>query len=89
MNDFHRQFQINKWYNVYYDGNIEFIDNPVHFFLQNNKGKNLSCKTIAKRTGLKYRNILYYANNHSDIVKVNPMYVGSNKYSVNVFKFTD
>lgn len=65
--------------------------NDVEECLMLNKGIKLSVKSLAKRTGLRTKQVRYLCFNSKNIRKIDPMEVGSLKYEINVFtyKFED
>ncbi len=61
--------------------------NPVEEYLCNNKYYKLSVKSIAKRTGLKTKQVTYLCYHSNLIRKIDPMEVGSGKTTMNTFTF--
>jgi hypothetical protein len=59
--------------------------NIVEEYLFNNKNLKLSVRNIAKRTGLRTKQVTYICNNSKILRKVNPIEVGSLKYIMNTF----
>ena len=66
--------------NNYYN-NIETVEKC----LENVPGIALSVKSIAKRTGLRTKQVTYICYNSKKLRKVNPMEVGSLKSTMNTF----
>lgn len=59
----------------------------VEEFLEMNKDKKYSVKTIAKRTGLRTKQVTYMCH-HSNLVRqIDPLEVGSLKTQMNVFAY--
>ena len=64
--------------------------NPVESYLKENSNKILSIKTIAKRLNLKKRTTTFFCFNSKFIEKIDdPLIVGSNKFSINCFKYNN
>lgn len=61
------------------------IENHVEDFLKENKGINLSAKSISKRMGIKKNEVLFFINRSDIIENVDPLEVGSNKKFLNVY----
>ena len=66
--------------NNYYN-NIETVEKC----LESVPGVALSVKSIAKRTGLRTKQVTYICYNSKKLRKVNPMEVGSLKSTMNTF----
>ena len=61
------------------------IENHVEEFMLENKGINLSAKSISKRMGIKKKEVLFFINRSDIIENVDPLEVGSNKKFLNVY----
>ena len=59
--------------------------NDVEEYLVVNPALKLSVKSIAKRTGLRTRQVTYMCYHSNIIRKVEPQEVGSGKHKMNVF----
>lgn len=59
--------------------------NTVEEYLSNNKNLKLSVKSIAKRTGLRTRQVTFMCHHSNLIRKIDPLEVGSLKTKMNVF----
>lgn len=59
--------------------------NTVEEYLSNNKNLKLSVKSIAKRTGLRTRQVTFMCHHSNLIRKIYPLEVGSLKTNMNVF----
>lgn len=68
--------------NSFYYKNIENIEKC----LISNKNLILSVKSIAKRTGLRTKQVTYICNHSKKLFKVGPLEVGSLKTKMNIFK---
>ena len=56
---------------------LEQFDNP---------NKILSVATVAKKTGVKRKHLLYDMNRMTQLTRADPLEVGSGKKSLNIFK---
>lgn len=61
--------------------------NIVEEYLYNNPKLKLSVKTIAKKTGLRTKQVTYLCYNSSKIRKVYPLEVGCLKKQINTFTY--
>lgn len=61
------------------------IENHVEDFLKENKGINLSAKSISKRMGITKKEVLFFINRSNIIENVDPLEVGCNKKFLNVY----
>jgi hypothetical protein len=59
--------------------------NTVEEYLSNNKNLKLSVKSIAKRTGLRTRQVTFMCHHSNLIRNIDPFEVGSLKTKMNVF----
>mgnify|MGYP003326721956 CR=1 FL=1 len=59
--------------------------NQIEEYLINNRGLMLSVKSIAKRTGLKTKNVTYLCHKSKLLRQVDPLEVGSLKTKINTF----
>lgn len=66
-----------------YYNNIETIEK----YLESLPGVVLSVKSIAKRTGLRTKQVTYICHNSKKLRLVNPSEVGSLKTKMNIFTF--
>lgn len=71
-------------------GKKSIIDNPVenYFRSEDNKMKNLSVKTLAKRLDMRKKDIYFYVFNSPNLERVAPMIVGSLASNTRVFRYT-
>lgn len=65
------------------------ILNEVEEYLKTHTGKNLSLRKIYKDLNMKRRKAIWLIKNSKKIKKVKPFEVGSNKYFIHVYTFTD
>tara|TARA_Y100000768_G_C23711988_1_gene556197 strand:+ start:103 stop:333 length:231 start_codon:yes stop_codon:yes gene_type:complete len=61
------------------------IENHVEDYMMENKGINLSVKSISKRMNIKKKEVLFFINRSNIIEKVDPLEVGSKKKTLNVY----
>ena len=62
--------------------------NIVEDYLRNNRDKKLSAKTLKNRLDISIKAALFFANNSDYIERVDPLEVGSDKNTINVFTYT-
>ena len=62
--------------------------NIVEDYFLNNPDKKLSAKTLKKRLNISIKDALFFANNSDYIKCVDPLEVGSDKNTINVFTYT-
>ena len=62
--------------------------NTVEDFLYNNQDVKFSVRSIAKKTGLRTKQVTYMCYNSKKIRKIYPLEVGSLKNKINVFTFS-
>ena len=63
--------------------------NEVEEYLKLHKGKNLSLRKIYRDVGLKRRKAIWMIKNSKKIQNVKPLNVGSNKYFMHVYTYSD
>lgn len=68
----------------YYNNNIETFE-TVEKCLESVPGVALSVKSIAKRTGLRTKQVTYICYQSKKLRRINPMEVGSLKNKINTF----
>jgi len=61
----------------------------VYNFLKDNSGVAYSTTTIAKQCNIKRSRVNAYLRYMNDIVQVDPLSVGSNKKTINVFRWNN
>ena len=59
--------------------------NPVFVLLNNNRGKKLSVKTLARHLTMRKKDVFYYCFKDSRIRRVNGLEVGTGKCNLSVF----
>jgi len=59
--------------------------NPVFVLLNNNRGKKLSVKTLARQLTMRKKDVFYYCFKDSRIRRVNGLEVGTGKNNLSVF----
>lgn len=67
-----------------------YLDNNIlENFLKENKNITYSIKTLSKRLNVKKKHIYFLYKQSNNIKKGNPLEVGSNKHSFNIFKYNE
>ena len=61
--------------------------NKVEEYLKNNPNLKLSVKSLAKRTGLRTKQVTYMCHHSKLLRKIDPLEVGSLKTKMNTFTF--
>ena len=62
------------------------MNTQIDEFMKTKSPQGVSVKTISRKLGLKRRSVIWYINSSGNFLKVDPIELGSNKTTVNVWK---
>ena len=65
------------------------MENEVENFLRENKGKKLSLRKIYKDLHIKRRKAIWLIHMSKNIIKVDPLTVGSNAHFLHVYTYVE